>query len=470
MPTPHKAEQDMKIVFFAIHVRGADSVGRELIEWVRILCRQGNAVRVIVEHIGPGTPADIGALTIVHTEHSLRQSADWEAVRTADLVICDYPAFYGLADLLRMIEQPSVVFRYFGVTPPSLWPDPEGRAYLEQSRHRASLVHFADAAVTHSEFTRQELHHLTGYPLDRISVLPCIIQAPPADAASSDPVSPPLILSVGRLAANKRPHLLVEALALVRQQVPRARLVLAGDARGASHAAVLAQVRAVAHALELDDVVLCTGIVDDALLEQLYAKATVLATASAHEGFCIPVIEAMARGVPVVANRAGALPQTVGDAGVLVPDGDVAALADAIISVLHNAELRSQMVARGLAHAQVFTPAALEPAILQLLQHIPRRTHRPRLLPRLAQSVELAGLDAAAEIGHDLQQPTGRIPIISALATHLRRWLTSDIERKLDAMLQRQVDYNRQMAQAIHAVDEISATVSEQLAERTANQ
>lgn len=455
----------MKIVFFAIHVRGADSIGRELIEWVRLLLRNGHTVRVIVEQVGSGTPADVRALTVVHSEHSLRHSADWEYVCAADLVICDYPAFYGLADVLRVIAQPAVLFRYYGVTPPALWPDPEGRAYLEQSRRRASLVHFADVAITHSEFTRQELHHLTGYPLDRISVLPCSIAAPPAGkAAPLVQTAAPLILSVGRLAANKRPHLLVEALALVRQQHPTARLILAGDARGPSHAPVLAQVRASAAALGLEDAVFCTGLVDDALLEHLYAQAAVLATASVHEGFCIPVIEAMARGVPVVANRAGALPQTVGDAGVLVPDGDVPALAEALIDLLQNAELRAHLIARGYTHAQAYTPAALEPAILQTLQHIPRRARRLRPLMRLSQSADLTRLEEAAEIGSELPQPAGRIPIVSALAIRLRRWLTSDTERRLDSMLQRQVEYNRQVGQTLHELDELSATVSEQLA------
>lgn len=455
----------MRIVFFAIYVRGADSIGRELIEWVRLLHRNGHTVRVIVERVGPGTPVDVQMLTSVHTEHSLRHSADWEYVRTADLVICDYPAYYGLADVLRVIEKPALLFRYYGVTPPALWPDPAGRAYLEQSRRRASLVHFADAAVTHSEFTRQELHHLTGYPLDRISVLPCIIPALPAGrAVPSVSALAPLILSVGRLAANKRPHLLVEVLALVRQHSPTARLVLAGDARGPSHAPVLARVRASAAALGLEDAVLCTGIVDDALLEHLYAQATVLTTASMHEGFCIPVIEAMARGVPVVANHAGALPETVGDAGVLAPDGDVQALAAALIDILQDPDLRAHLIARGYTRAQAYTPAALEPSILQVLQDIRRRTRRSGPLMRLSQSADLARLDEAAEVGSDLPQPTGRVPIISTLAIRLRRWLTSDIERKLDSMLQRQVMYNRQVAQTLHELDEISATVSEELA------
>lgn len=457
----------MKIVFFAIYVRGADSIGRELIEWVRLLHRNGHTVRVIIERVGPGTPTDIRALTVVHTERSLRESADWEYVRTADLAICDYPAYYELSDVLRVVEHPSVLFIYHGVTPPSLWPDTAGRAYLEQSRRRASLVHFAAAAVTHSEFTRQELHHLTGYPLDRISVIPCIIPAPPSvQAAPSSRTLEPIILSVGRLAANKRPHLLVEALALVRQQHPTARLILAGDARGPSHAPVLAQVRASADALGLEDAVLCAGLVDDALLEHLYAQAAVLATASAHEGFCIPVIEALARGVPVVANRAGALPQTVGDAGVLVPDGDVRALAGALIDVLQNAELRAQLIARGYIHARAYSPAALEPSILQLLRDIPRRARDVRSLMRLSQSVELAQLDGAAEVGIDLPRPSGRIPLISSLAGRFRRWMTSDMERRLDTFLQRQVIYNRQVAQTLHGMDELSATVSEHLAEQ----
>jgi O-antigen biosynthesis protein len=461
----------MRIAVLAIYVRGADAIGLQLNEWVRMLRNDQHTVRVFVESIGPATPPDIRALTSVHTEQSVRQSDDWEYITCADLVICDYPAYFGLADCLRLLERPAILFHYHGVTQPDLWSDPVGRAFLERSRRRASLVHFADLAVCHSEFSRQELHQLSGYPLDRIRVLPYIVPAPPLHgSADRRHGSAPIILYVGRLAAHKRPHLLVEALALVRLRSPSARLVLVGDAHGPSHAPVLAQMRALAVAHGIEDAVHFTGAVDNTLLGYLYGQAQVFVTASAHEGFCIPVIEAMAHGVPVVVNAVGALPETAGDAGVMVPDGDVPALAEAIIDLIESSDNRSLLIERGYARAQTCTLASLESRVLDLIGAIPRRQRRARGVPRLMQSIDLAAIDAAAEVGSDLPGPAGRIPIISRAAIRLRRWLTSDVERRLDAVLQRQVMYNRQVAQALHELDELSADISEQLAGHTGEQ
>ncbi len=452
----------MRIAILAISVRGADSIGRQLIEWVRALHRHGHMVRVIVERVDLGAPADVLAHTVVHTEGRLRHSDDWEYVRTADLVICDYPAFYGLADSLRLLERPAVLFHYHGVTPPALWPDTAGRAVLEQSRRRASLVHFADVAVSHSEFTRQELHHLTGYPLDRIHVLPCVVPPPPP-METRPPASgtTPLILSVGRLAANKRPHLLVEALAHVRREIPGARLVLVGDTRGPSHAPVLAKVRAYADELGLTEAVFCTGLVDDLLLEHLYGQASVLVSTSAHEGFCIPVAEAMAREVPVVCMHAGALPETVGNAGILVSDGDVPMLAGAIIRVLRYTAERCDLITRGLMHAGHYRPDAVVPRILQLIERLGPHTPRETGLVRLGQIVDLSSVEAAAEVTPPLLEPGKRIPLVSTLATRLRHWMSSETRRTLDELLSRQVTYNRQVARALHALDDLSAQLSE---------
>ena len=71
------------------------------------------------------------------------------------------------------------------------------------------------------------------------------------------------------------------------------------------------------------------GHVDDAALDAAYAAADVLVVASEHEGFCLPVVEAMARGLPVVAYRQGALPEVLGDAGTLLETKDPATLAAA---------------------------------------------------------------------------------------------------------------------------------------------
>ncbi len=453
----------MRIAILAIYVRGADAVGLQLIEWVRALRERGHSIKIFTEQRGSGTPEDVRALTQITSARQLQESSEWQELQAADLVICDYAVYYHLAECLRLLSGPTVVFSYHGVTPPTLWPDPAGREFLERSRRRAALVHFADLAIARSEFTRQELHHLTGFPLARIAVIPCAVPTPPPLVRRrAEPFQSPVIISVGRLAANKRPQLLVDALARVRNDIPDASLLLVGDARGPSHAPVVAEVRARASELGIAEAVHYAGLVDDALLEHLYARADLLVSASIHEGFCVPVVEAMARGVPVVAVAAGALPETVGDAGLLVASDDPRALSDAIRRTLQDPHLRQTLVERGYRHAQRYLPPVVGRQLVELLEALPRGAHKPRAgLPRLSQLAAMGMLDATAELPPSLPSSATRIPVISSLAARLRRWITSDLQRHLDLVIQSQVTYNRQLAQTLQAADELSALTSE---------
>ena len=92
--------------------------------------------------------------------------------------------------------------------------------------------------------------------------------------------------------------------------------------------------------LGLADAVHFAGHADDATVEAAYAAADVLVVTSEHEGFCVPVVEAMAAGVPVVAFDQGAVPEVLGGAGVLVSDKDPYALAAAIAALLRDAPRR----------------------------------------------------------------------------------------------------------------------------------
>lgn len=448
----------MNITILAIYVRGADAVGTQLSAWVRALQGGGHHVRVVAEQIAADAPADIRALTSVCSGPELPHSPLWSMLEASDLVICDYPAAFGLAECLRLLRAPRVLFSYHGVTPPALWPTAEGRAYLERSRQRAALVHFADRAVTRSEFTRQELHHLTGYPLERIVVVPCSVP-PPGDVPSLPRAADPLILSVGRLAANKRPVLLVEALAQVRRELPAARLVLAGDAVGAAHAPVAADVRARAAALGLADAVTLTGLISDAELEGFYRRASLLVSASVHEGFCVPIIEAMSRDVPVVGVAAGALPETIGDAGLIVPPDDSAALAEAMLRLLRDADLRQTLIARGRERARRFHPGVVGAILLRLIEDLPAQPRRSGL-PRLSQLAPIAALEPAAEVA-----PTpARVTRLQQVAQRARRWLVGDLERRLSELVDRQVAFNRVVARSLLAADEWSAAASEEVA------
>jgi L-malate glycosyltransferase len=177
-------------------------------------------------------------------------------------------------------------------------------------------------------------------------------------------------LFVGRLAPNKAQHDLVKALFAYRKFFdPSARLVLVGGDTEGSYGRTVARF---VHALGLDDAVTMTGPVSGAALAGYYASADVLVVASEHEGFCVPLLEAMAQRVPVVAYSAAAIPETLGNAGVLLPDKDAFTLATAVHRVVTDAPLRDQLVAAGLARVPKYDVAITGPQFVEAVTSVAR--------------------------------------------------------------------------------------------------
>jgi glycosyltransferase involved in cell wall biosynthesis len=114
-----------------------------------------------------------------------------------------------------------------------------------------------------------------------------------------------------------------------------------------------------------------TGPVPDEDLPALYNGADAAVFPSLHEGFGIVPVEAMACGVPLICSSGGALPEVVGDGGLVLEDAsDPAAIAAAVTDVLSDEALRAQLVARGLARAALYTPARAASATLALYQEL----------------------------------------------------------------------------------------------------
>jgi L-malate glycosyltransferase len=159
-------------------------------------------------------------------------------------------------------------------------------------------------------------------------------------------------LFVGRLAPNKAQHDLVRALAVYRRLYdPRARLHLIGGPSSAAYSdALLGYVAA----LDLDHAVSLTGPVPHGVLAAHYRTADVYVCVSEHEGFCIPLLEAFHHRIPVVAYKAGAVPETLGSGGLLLRQKDPVTVAAAVARVLGEPGLRQRMVDAGAARLAGF--------------------------------------------------------------------------------------------------------------------
>ena len=226
----------------------------------------------------------------------------------------------------------------------------------------------ADGIIVISDYTRQQAIARLGVDGDRITVCR---PGNPGWPRRPEPETPGPILFVGTIEPRKNLRRLLEAYAMLRgRRVDTPDLVIAG-ALPNSWNALFAEAPSLEPAL---DHTRLTGYVSDDERQRLYREASMLVLPSLDEGFGIPALEAMTMGVPVVASDRGAIPEVVGDAGILVDPEDVVALAAAIERVLDDGSLRRRMGDSGVARAARFTWASSAAA----LQHAYLAAHRRR--------------------------------------------------------------------------------------------
>jgi glycosyltransferase involved in cell wall biosynthesis len=228
----------------------------------------------------------------------------------------------------------------------------------------------AEAIVADSEYSRREIVTRLGLPPERITVIPVGLGPEFAPTALSPAqrerygLDERYVLYVGNFLPHKNLPRLLRAWAALPEPLRRAhQLVLAGGDRARQPA-----LGAEAAALGLGDVVAFPGLIDDADLPALYAGATAFVLPSLEEGFGLPALEAMACGTPVLASRRGALPEVVGDAGLLVDAESQSALTTALLRVLDAPEERAQLAARGLRRACEFAAERTAGRVVDLLQ------------------------------------------------------------------------------------------------------
>jgi glycosyltransferase involved in cell wall biosynthesis len=326
----------MRVGLLSANARAQDAVGNHVAETAALFLERGASVRVFVQSTERLHPELCSCTQRVDAIEP--RGAVWDYLVDADLVIFQYTQATELLHFLPLLAggKPRLLLDYHSVTPPELWSGPNREA-LQQGLAKRGLIWCVDAAIAHSAFTRQELVAATGFPADRIHRLPLVVDherfRPGAERFLHRRLGlgdVAILLYVGRLAANKRVPLLVEALGLMPGNV---HAVIVGDS-GEQYAAEAQHCRQRARALGVADRLHLVGQLGDAELAAVYRSADVLVIPSRHEGFCVPVMEAMASGLPVVASRSAALPETVGDAGLTFAPDDAADLARQIRRVL----------------------------------------------------------------------------------------------------------------------------------------
>ena len=355
--TPRRPSRRVDLVVPELHERDATSTHTRFLR--DLLVEDGHRVQLVAERGYSGD--EFVPLT--------KWSAD------ADLTILQHSIGSAAADEI-ITRDVSVVLNYHNVTPFEFvepW-EPAEIPGLRWGRDQLwRLAPLSRLAIAVSNYNARELLEV-GF--DPVAVGPVMFTAlaDTHDATGVGSVgsvgtvggSGPVLLFVGRVAPNKCQQDLVAALAVLRgfEGFGGARLVLVG---GVSSGGYSAAVERLAVELGVGDAVTFAGSVSEAELVGWFRRADVFVCVSEHEGFCVPLVEAMGFGLPVVAFGAGAVPETLAGAGVVLGEKSPVGVAEAVARVVSDGVVRERLVARGRVRAAELGSGAAVARMRELL-------------------------------------------------------------------------------------------------------
>jgi glycosyltransferase involved in cell wall biosynthesis len=336
-----------------------DAVTGQAFAWRDLLADWGHAGEIVAEHVHPDLADEVRRLDrqsrrlLEDGSVVLRYAIHSETVRAA----------------LEMPERLAVC--YHNITPGDLL-----RAYNPGvadlcDRGRAALASLdvrPAALIADSRFNAEDLAEAG---LGEATIVPLLLDLPgeiPANGHGTDPI----VISVGRVVPSKRLEDVIKAFALYqRHRAPAASLAIVGSDSGFENYR-LALARLVARIGA--NRVFFTGRISAEARDAWYRRAHVYLSMSVHEGFCAPLVEALAHGVPVVARGAGAVPETLQGAGLVLDGDDLALVAEALHELVSSEATRRAFADAAEERLAELRPAAVAPKI------------RAALLPLLGES------------------------------------------------------------------------------------
>ncbi len=335
-----------------------DAIGTHVVELRSALREEGVEARIYADEIKPGVEAEaIPASRLMKSRPRAGRYILYQLSTNSNLY----------RHLLRRPEPLAV--QYHNITPRTqvmgfdagmanavAW----GRRQLEDLRLQTRL------ALAVSRYNADEL---VAAEYDTVAVAPPLIRPLHTQPASRDyAVGEHRLLFVGRLVPNKAHEDLIATLAVYNATFsPRVILTLVGSETVAAYGEYL---RALAGDLGVSDqVVFASGLSQDELARQ-YATSHLFVSASRHEGFGFPLIEAMRAGLPVVAHASSAIPETAGQAALLTRSSDPETLATAWRMILADADAREALVSKGHKRAADFELGRSKRANLHALANL----------------------------------------------------------------------------------------------------
>jgi glycosyltransferase involved in cell wall biosynthesis len=357
-----------RVAILTSHLSTGDAVSNDVVGMCDAFARRGFEARM---YAGSWDQSEAEVFPVTEILGFLKDPAD--------LMIYHYSIEWGPGlELLRNLECRTAI-KYHNVTPPeffvgvSEWHEEKcriGRAELKVIAEAGCDIYLSD-----SEYNRQDLLNEGAHP-DKCFVVPPFhhidrLRALEADLDVLDDYrdGKTNILMVGRVAPNKGHPALIEAFAVYHHDYNRdSRLLIIGKEEEAFKL-YSRRLRETTAFLMMEDSVAFIGEASDSALKAYYLLASIFAIASEHEGFCVPIIEAMSMKVPVVAYASSAVPATVGGAGLVLDERQPYLMAEAINRLVCDESLSIALGMKGWQrYQQHFTNEQIEVELFRALK------------------------------------------------------------------------------------------------------
>lgn len=352
------------------HLKTGDAIGNDVLGMFRVLEKQGHEARMFAEN----WDFENEQIRPVGEIADFLQKPD-------DVFI--YHHSIGWETGIRLLEELPCrkVIRYHNITPPeffagiSQWH--EERCAEGQRQLKAIVSAGCDLYLSASEYNMRDFLSL-GADEDINFALPPFnqldrLQSTPADMKVVETYrdGKANILSVSRVAPHKNQAALIEAFGRYHHDYNlHSRLLIVGREEEPFRA-YSKRLREIIKFLCLEDAVVFTGELSNSALKAHYLLSHVFMLASSHEGFSVPLVEAMALKVPIVSYGVAAVPETVGEAGIVIEKRDPALMAEAINLLVEDEATNVELGARARdRYEQRFANAKIETRFLRALENL----------------------------------------------------------------------------------------------------
>ena len=329
-----------------------DAIVGQAFAWQKLLRSWGCASEIVAEHVHPD---------LLGRVHRFDRRAS-RLLKSGGLVL-RYALWSRTVDTALHAKGP-VALCYHNITPGELLREFNPAVADLCDRGRTMLPTFKgrmQAVIADSSFNAAELRDAG---IGEASVVPLLLDVPD-EVPRREPSRQPVVLTVGRIVPNKRLEDVIKGFTLYqRHRAPAASLVIVGSDVG---------FEGYRHALDVlvarigTRNVFFTGAISSEARDAWYDRADAYISMSVHEGFCAPLVESLGRGVPVVARGAGAVPETLGGAGLVLDGADLPLVAEALHELASSRSTRSALYDAAERRLAELRPDMLAPRVRSAL-------------------------------------------------------------------------------------------------------